>query len=326
MARIALVTTGGTIASRAAIGGDVTAEVGGHALAQSLGARLPAGLELTVDDYLRVNSSSLDLDMAFAMARRIADHAARADCDGVVVTHGTDSMEESAFLADLVVPGDTPVVFTGAQRSAEDADGDGPRNLASACRLAAAPQARGLGTMILFEDDFHAARDVTKTHASRTDTFRSGEHGKLGEVDGDVVTVHRRPTLRAHIPTERIETRVGLFKSALGLNGDYIRFCVERGARAVVVEGFGRGNAHPDVTAAIEDAVTAGTQVIMCTRCPEGRVKPVYGNGGGRDIERAGAIFAGDLSGVKARILAAVCLGAPDGAARLRERFAQMAG
>ncbi|KQT82803.1 asparaginase [Aurantimonas sp. Leaf443] len=326
MTMIKLITTGGTIASRP--GGakaDVVAEISGAELKASLHGDL-SGIEIEVDDFCKVGSFAMDLPLSFALAARIAEHLADERCHGVVVTHGTDTMEESAYLADLLVASEKPVVFTGAQRSADAPDTDGPRNIANAVRLAAAPAARGLGAMICFEEDFHAARDVTKTHTSRTDTFRSGEHGKLGEVDGTTVAVHRRPLLRRTFAAPRIETEVELIKLAMGASDRLIRHAFESGAKAIVVEGFGRGNPTPVVTRAIEEIVAAGVPVILCSRCPEGRVKPVYGNGGGKDAERAGAIFAGDLAGVKARLLAAVLLGDGADIARLRATFAELGG
>ncbi|SDO21198.1 asparaginase [Aureimonas jatrophae] len=325
MPRIHLVTTGGTIASRASsgrAGADVVASVSGEALRAALHDPLD-GIELAVDDFCRVGSFAIDLPLAFALARRIAEHADDPTCDGIVVTHGTDTMEESAFLADLLVPGSKPVVFTGAQRSADAPDTDGPRNIAEAVRLAASGDAAGLGSVILFENDVHAARDVTKTHTARTDTFRSGEHGKLGEVDGHVVRIHRRPLLRRTYRPERIEAEVEIVRLAMGASDRLFRHAATY-ARAIVLEAFGRGNAPPAVSAAVSEIVAAGTPVIVCSRCPEGRVKPVYGNGGGKDLERAGAIFAGDLTGAKARILAAVVLGTSG--ADLREAFAALGG
>lgn len=327
MARIQLITTGGTIASRP--GGakaDVVAEIAGAELKAGLHDRLE-GIELAVDDFCRVGSSAIDLPLAFALAERIRRHVARPDCDGVVVTHGTDTMEESAFLAELLVGGDKPVVFTGAQRSADAPDTDGPRNLAQSVRVAASRQAWGLGVTICFEDEIHAARDVSKTHTSRTDTFRSGEHGKLGEVDGTDVVIHRRPTIRRSFPAAaRIETEVELVKLGLGTGDRVIRFLAASGTKAIVIEGFGRGNCMPAMTDAIGEIVRAGVPVIMCSRCPEGRVKPIYGNGAGKDVARNGGLFAGDLSGVKARLLAAVVLGLGEGEARLREEIGYFGG
>ncbi|MDQ0396489.1 asparaginase [Labrys monachus] len=308
MKKICLITTGGTIASRRnSETGHTVAGVSGHDLRASLHDPLP-DIELEVEEFCNIGSYAFDLPLAFALAARIN---AKLDggCDGVVVTHGTDTMEESAYMAELLLRGDKPVVFTGAQRAADQPDTDGPRNIADAVRLAAAPAARGLGAMICFEQEFHAARDVTKTHTSRVDTFMSGEHGKLGEIDAGQVFVHRRPTLRRTYAPAALEPAVELVKLSMGSTDGYLRYAAAHGTKAFVLEGFGLGNAPPAVTAAAVEIVRAGIPVIMTSRCPKGRVKPVYGNGGGRDLADGGVIFAGDLNGPKARILAALLLG-----------------
>lgn len=326
MPKIALITTGGTIASRLDAGGrDVVAGVTGAALRAGLHDPLD-GIEIVVDEFSNIGSYAIDLPLAFELAQRINAHLADPACDGVVVTHGTDTMEESAWLADLLLVSDKPVVFTGAQRSADTPDTDGPRNLAESVRIAASPAARGLGAVIAFEQDFHAARDVTKAHASRVDTFRSGEHGKLGEIDGQHVVVHRRPLLRKCYVPARIESDVELIRLAMGASDRALRFAAASGAKAIVIEGFGRGNAPPAVTKAVEELAAGGLPVILTSRCPEGRVKPVYGKGGGKDLERAGAIFAGDLSGLKARILAAVLLGCGLDREAMRAEFTLLGG
>ncbi|BDA85147.1 L-asparaginase [Aureimonas sp. SA4125] len=309
MKKVCLITTGGTIASRAAsVGGDVIAGDSGTRLRESLNDPLD-GIDLVVDDFCSVGSFAIDLALAFALTARIRAHLADNRCTGVVVAQGTDTMEESAYLADLLVPGDNPIVFTGAQRNAGMPDTDGPRNLADAIRLAASSAARGLGAVICFEGEIHAARDATKTHTSRTDTFRSGEHGKLGEVDDGTVIVQRRPVGRRVFDPAALETEVELIKLVMGSTDRYLRFAAASGTRAFVLEAFGIGNTPPVVTAAVADVVASGIPVIVTSRCPQGRVRPVYGNGGGKDLERAGAIFAGDLNGPKARIAAAVLLG-----------------
>jgi L-asparaginase len=326
MPLIRLVTTGGTIASRYdAAKASTIASVSGDDLRRTLHDPLE-GIALEVDEFCNLGSSAMDLALAFGLARRIAGHVADPACDGVVVTHGTDTMEESAWLADLLVEGDKPVVFTGAQRSADAPDTDGPRNLGDAIRLAASPQARGLGVMICFEQEFHAARDVTKTHTLRTDTFHSYAHGKLGEIDGSRVSVQRRPVLRKTYAPDRIENDVELIRLVMGAGDRALRFAVAGGARAVVLEGFGLGNATPAVARAVADLEASGLPVIVTSRCPRGPVKPVYGNGGGADLERAGAIFAGDLAGPKARILACVLLGLGMDREGMRREFTELGG
>jgi L-asparaginase len=326
MSRIVLVTTGGTVASRHdPKNGHTAASVDGDSLRQSLHDPL-AGVDLVVDEFCNVGSFAIDLPLAFGLAKRIGSHLADPATTGVVITHGTDTMEESAYLADLLVASDKPVVFTGAQRAADMPDPDGPRNIADAVRIAASPAAIGLGAMIAFEQEFHAARDVTKTHTSRVDTFASGEHGKLGEIDGERVSVHRRPLLRKTFVAERVESRVDLIKLVMGSDDRFLRFAADNGTKGIVIEGFGRGNATPAAAKGIAEIITAGIPVIVTSRCPRGRVRPIYGNGGARDLERAGAIFAGDLSGPKARVLVAVMLGAGLSSEAMREDFDLLGG
>lgn len=307
---VVLLTTGGTIASRQdAAGTAFVSSIG----AEEMGAQardLPPGVTLRAEAFCNINSFRMDLPTAFALGQRIAGVLAEASVLGVVVTHGTDTMEESAFLVGLTVTSDKPVVFTGAQRNAEEPDADGPRNLSDAIHLAASPAAQSIGTVILFDGVFHAARDVRKTHTSRPGTFNSADHGKLGVVDEGAVRLYRRPAALPHFARAAVEPRVDLIKMAMGMDDRFMRWALADGARGFVLEGFGRGNCPPAFVEATRAAVAAGVPVLVTSRCGEGRVKPVYGNGGGVDLASAGAIFAGDLTGQKARILLSVLLGA----------------
>lgn len=323
MSRVVVLGTGGTIASRVdPTTGHAVAAASGAELVETMRARghaLPTGLEIQVEQHCNVNSFRFDLELAFTIARRAAALLADPTVAGVVVTQGTDTMEESSYLADLTVASDKPVVFTGAQRHADEPDSDGPRNLAQAIRTAAAPEARGLGTVIVFDGEIHAARDATKLHASRLGTFWSGEHGKLGEIDGETVVIQRRPTLRRTFAVERVEPRIDLIRLVMGADARFLRYALETGARGLVLEAFGRGNANPAVIEGIKEAVGQGVPVLIASRCPQGRVLPVYGGGGGQDVAAAGGIFAGDLHGLKARVLLSVLLGGarvPDDLAR----------
>lgn len=309
---VVLLTTGGTIASRHDAGSDsFVASIGADDMAALVQDR-PDGVTLRTEAFCNVNSFRMDLPTAFALAQRIAALLAEPDVLGAVVTHGTDTMEESAFLVGLRVPSEKPVVFTGAQRNADEADTDGPRNLSAAVQLAASPRARGIGTVILFDGVFHAARDVRKIHTSRPGTFTSADHGMLGVVDEAEVRLYRHPAGLIHHPVPRVEPEVALIKMAMGMDDRFMRWAMADGTRGFVLEGFGRGNCPPVFVEATRQAVAAGIPVLITSRCGEGRVKPVYGNGGGVDLAAAGAIFAGDLTGQKARILLSVLLGAED--------------
>jgi L-asparaginase len=324
-AKVVLIGTGGTIASRydAQLGRTVASQRGEDLLAQVPQLTEIAALE--VDDFATVPSFDLRAELAFRLAGRINQQLARAEVAGVVVTHGTDTMEESCYLADLLLQSDKPAVFTGAQRAHDDPNPDGPGNLLGAVRTAAAPVARGLGAVICFADQIHAARDVTKVSASALATFQSYDKGALGEIDAGRVVIHRRPVRRRTFTVDRLETRVPLIRLYLGFDVALVEAALERGASGLVIEAFGRGNGPAALVPIVREAVAAGVPVVVTSRCPTGRVEPIYGKGGGKDLADAGAVFAGDLKGAKARLLLMVLLAASDTRNRIAEMFAELA-
>jgi L-asparaginase len=324
--KVVLLATGGTIASRydPALGRTVASQ-----RAEDLLEMLPQVgnvAQIELENFATIPSFDMSVQFAFGLARRINEVLARNDVAGVVVTHGTDTMEETSYLADLLLPSEKPAVFTGAQRAHDDPQSDGPYNLLNSVRVAASPLARGLGAVVCFNGTFHAARDVTKVHASAVETFQSYEHGALGEVDGDKVVVHRRPVLRRSFQIDRLEERVELFRLALGVDLRGLEAAIERGIAGLVIEGFGRGNGPTRLTALVRLAVQKDIMVLVTSRCPAGRVEPLYGGGGGgRDLADAGAVFVGDLKGPKARLLLMVLLSNTETRKRVAETVAAIA-
>jgi len=282
--------------------------------------------QLEIENFATMPSFDMTVEFAFGLARRINEVLARPAVEGVVVTHGTDTMEETSYLADLLLQSDKPAVFTGAQRAADDPHSDGPPNLLNAVRVAASERARGLGALVCFNGTIHAARDVTKVHASAVETFQSYEHGALGEVDGTKVVLHRRPVLRRSFKIDHLEAGVEIFRLALGSDLSGLQSMIERGAAGVVVEGFGRGNGPTKLTPLVKLATQKGIPVLITSRCPMGRVEPIYGGGGGgRDLADAGGIFASDLKGPKARLLLMVLLSDAESKKQIAETVAQVA-
>jgi L-asparaginase len=313
---VVVVSTGGTIAMRPdPTSGKLVPAVSGDELVELLA--WPEAPSLELDDFARVPSFDMHGDLALGLARRVGEHAARDDVAGVVVTHGTDTMEESVYLVDRLLGGDVPVVFTGAQRGADQPDADGPRNLRDAIRVAASPDAGGRGAMIAFAGELHAAREARKVHTSALRAFGSPGHGPIGHVDGERVVFGRRPERRPPLPVPERMAPVDLIRLHAGSDARFLRASVAGGAEAVVLEGTGRGNANDQVMEGVREALDAGVAVVVCSRCAQGRVEPVYGRGGGRDLADAGALFAGDLAGPKARVLLQAGLGAGLGAAEL---------
>jgi L-asparaginase len=325
-AKVVLISTGGTIASRfdPQSGRTVASARGEDLLAQV--PELASVCDLEIDDFATVSSFDMSVGLAFGLARRSNRQLARPEVAGVVVTHGTDTMEESCYLADLLLESEKPAVFTGAQRAHDDPLPDGPKNLRSAARTAVAPEAAGLGAVICFADQIHGARDVTKVSTSALAAFHSYDKGALGEVDGARMILHRRPTRRRTFRLDQMpELQIPLFRLALGFDVKIVERLLDLGVDGLVVEAFGRGNAPAALVPVVERAVGMGLPVVITSRCPTGRVEPIYGKGGGKDLLDAGAIFAGDLRGPKARLLLLVLLAAADTRARIREVFAELA-
>jgi len=324
--KIVLLATGGTIASRYdPLLGSTVASRRADELLRML-PQVADFAEIEVHDIATIPSYEMDLQFAFGLARRIKDVLGRPEVAGVVVTHGTDTMEETCYLADLLLDSDKPAIFTGAQRAHDDPQSDGPLNLLNALRVAASPLTRGLGAMICFNATIHAARDVTKVHASAVETFQSYERGALGEVDGNKVIIHRRPVLRRSFKIDRLEQSVELFRLVLGIDLRGLEAAIERSVAGLVIEGFGRGNGPSRLAELVRLATRKNIPVLITSRCPAGRVEPVYGGGGGgRDLADAGGIFAGDLKGPKARLLLMVLLSGAESGTRIAETVAALA-
>ncbi|MDV4169386.1 asparaginase [Rhodovulum sp. FJ3] len=311
MKHVVLIATGGTIASAAdKSAGAVNAGLSGETLLASLHQPLE-GITVTVENFEAAGSYALDLATIHRLCTRIDEVLAGGDVDGVVVTHGTDTMEESAFLAWLLVQSDRPVVFTGAQRHAGQPDTDGPRNIYDAICAAASGALTGVGAVIAFEGDIHGARYVTKAHTSRVDTFRSVGLGKLGEVDHGQVFVYTRPAHpRLPLKTPSLNPDVELIALGLGTGPRVMELAHKAGARGIVLSAFGRGNAPKGFADASKRLIDTGCPVVVASRCHEGRTHAIYGNdSGGVTLVNNGAVLAGDLSAVKARLLLSALLG-----------------
>jgi L-asparaginase len=320
--RLAAFFTGGTISMRfdPATGGAVPALSGEEILAQVPG--LDEIADFDVIDFGKWPGPHVTPSRMMDLARAARDKLADESAAGAIVTHGTDTLEETAYLLDLVLNEEKPVVLVGAMRNSSELSWDGPGNLRSAVRVAVAPQARGLGVIVAMNDQLIAAAEATKTHTEATDTFQSRDFGPLGIVDKDRVIVTRRPIERERIVTDRLEERVDVIKMVAGADGRFIEFAVSDGARGLVIEGLGRGNVTVAALPAIERAIKAGIPVVITSRCPRGRVLDTYAyEGAGRQLRKMGVILGGMLPSHKARIKLMLELGAGYSVERIRETF-----
>jgi L-asparaginase len=319
---VPILFTGGTISIRVdpAAGGAVPALSGRELLELAPGAGEMAALEAV--EFDRVAGWRVTPDWMEKLEEAVRAALGPPEVAGVVVTHGTDTLEESAFLVDCVLEEERPVVFTGAMRNASEAGWDGPRNLAAAVRVAAAPEARGRGALVVLNDTVFEAHGATKTHTARVNTFADLEAGPAGVVEPDGVRFYRPARQRAIIPAALLETRVDLIMAASGTDDRHVRASRDSGARGLVIVGTGRGNVPAELVPALARAIAAGVPVVVCSRCPSGRVLPVYaGEGSGRALEAAGAWFAGALPAHKARLLLMLALGAAGGSLPAAKRW-----
>ena len=274
---------------------------------------------LEIDDWGTYPGPHMTVERIWELRQRIIDHLARADVDGVVVTHGTDALEETAYLIARSVQNDKPVVVTGAMRTSSDLGWDGPGNLAAAVRVAASPVARGCGVLVVMSDRVFAATDVTKVHTHALDAFESPGLGPLGVVDdGRVIFRRALPPPPSILAPDVPATPVDIIYAFAGADSCLLDASRTRG-RAVVVAAMGRGNLPPAMVGGIERWIEDGKPVVITSRALRGRVGCTYGYpGGGRRLAELGAIFAGPLRAQQARIEVMLALGAGFSVAEIR--------
>lgn len=308
--RILLLATGGTISMREdpERGGAVPRLSGEEIVRMVPGIGEVARLE--VREFGRYPGPHMTIERMWELRGEILA-AIGAGFEGVVVTHGTDTIEETAYLLDRSLPSAVPVTVTGAMRNSSELSWDGPINLMSAVEVAASPESRGRGTVVVMDERMVQGAEVVKTHTEEFGTFQSPNWGPLGIVDKGHVLYYResrrKPTLSPDAPV----TPVDLVKVVAGADSRLIEASLDSGARGIVLEALGRGNVPPEVVAGVRRWTGAGRPVVVTSRSLRGRVLDTYAYaGGGHELREMGAIFADHLTGQQARIELMLALGA----------------
>ncbi|HEY7407549.1 MAG TPA: asparaginase [Gemmatimonadaceae bacterium] len=308
---IPILFTGGTISMRhdALAGGAVPSLSGRDILAATRGIEEVADFE--VEEWGAYPGPHMTVERMWALRNRIAEHLERPEVDGVVVTHGTDTLEESAYLTARTVAAEKPIVFTGAMRNASELGWDGPSNLIDAVRVAASEESRGYGVMVTIAGRVFAGLDVTKAHTHLLDAFESPGLGPVGVLDDGNVIFRRAlppapPLLVPPAPALPIDI-VAAFPGADARLVDASR----HEALGIVIAALGRGNVPPAMVPGIERWIEGGKPVVIASRALRGRVGRTYGYpGAGRRLHDLGAIFAGSRRPQQARIELSLGLGA----------------
>jgi L-asparaginase len=302
-------TTGAAVPALS--GGDIVSHVPG----------LKKEARLTLDEYSRLPGPHVTPPWMWALRQHVSSLLADPGTDAVVIAHGTDTLEETAFLLDLTLDSPKPVVFCGAMRTVSEPGWDGPANLLAAVRTAVHPESCGRGVLITLDEEIHAAAEATKWHTQHLAAFRS-PHGPLGSLDRGRVRYHRAIVPRRCHPARRLVSRVDLHTMAAGVDGGLIRASLRRGARGLVIEATGCGNVPPAILPALREALRTDRPVVMVSRCAQGRVAPAYGYpGGGQRLRDMGVIFGGEMPGPKARIKLMVALGLTSDVPTIRRLF-----
>ena len=324
-ARILVITLGGTIASTSSDAHEgVVPQLGARELIAAVPA-LHDVADIEALAFRQVPSGDLTLGDVVALARRIGEALAQG-VDGVVVTQGTDTIEETSFALDLLCDVEIPVVVTGAMRNPTLASPDGPGNLLAAVRVAASHDARGLGCVVVLNDEVHAARFVRKTHSSSLATFQSPGAGPLGWVSEENVRIVLRGPALAHVHLDAdVVPEVALVSCALGDDGRLVRTLSELDYRGAVIDGFGGGHVPSSMVDALEAAHRA-MPVVLCSRTGAGEVLAhTYGFVGSEsDLLARGLVAGGALDGRKARVALSLALAASPGRAEAVAHFAKV--
>lgn len=322
---VKLLTTGGTIASRydPVKKGFVPALSGDELLAVIPDIKNVARVDL--ETVVTIGSSDMTPEIWLKLAQRVNAALADPAVTGVVITHGTDTLEETAYFLDLTITSGKPVVLVGAQRAASIKDTDGPRNLTNAIRVAISPEAVGKGAMIVMNNEINAAREVTKTSTLDVGTFQSLEFGKLGYADEDQIRFYRAPLRRQTIPLAA-DAKLGRVEIVLhyaGADGALIRGLLDRGGLdGLVIAGAGLGHVSGAMYDVIEQVRAKNIPVVISTRVYRGRTLPLYATkGSGVSLVNLGCVLADNLSPQKARVLLLVAMTRTKDPAELAKYF-----
>lgn len=317
---VQVLSTGGTIASTAGEDG-ATPTVRGSELIESM-PDIDPDADVAVEQVAQVPSFAMDPPTIAKIGRRVRERD--EGTSGVVVTHGTDTMAESAYYLDVGLAPDVPVVFTGAQRRPDECSPDGPANLGTAVTAALEPDVRASGGVyVAFNEELHAARDVVKTHTHKLETFGSPGKGPVAVFYRDGVRFHREPGSRStHVPTLETDATVALIQSAVGVDGAPIHRALDEDVDGLVLDGTGLGNVSPGLAGAVDQALARDVPVVLTSRCHAGAVGGVYGTpGGGKRLLEKGVIPASDLPCQKARLKLLLALEASAHPSEVRQYF-----
>jgi len=303
MKKVAVVFNGGTISMKIdeKIKAAVPSLSGDEILAMVTGIDDHAIIE--THNFSSKPSPHMSIEDMLELSKFIKNIINRDDIDGVVLTHGTDTLEETAYFLDLTIDTEKVIVVTGAMRSSSELGYDGPFNLASSICTAISEDAKGRGVLVCFNGELNSAFEVTKANSMALNAFKTPNFGPIGIVDDNTVLFYRKNKKHKIYNVEKIKGDVALIKCVAGMNSDFIEYIIDKEYRGIVIEALGRGNVPPGMIPGIKRALDKKIPIIVVSRCFEGRVHESYGyEGGGKMLQDLGVILGDSMPGQKARI------------------------
>ncbi len=308
MKKILILHTGGTIS--------MAEDENGHVSPNAVNPMNAVSMQfdevnLVTEDIFNLPSPHVTLSDMLVLKNRIKTAFIAEDFDGVVITHGTDTLEETAFFLDTTLSRGKPIVLTGAMRSSNELGTDGIDNLLTAIRVAADSNSSDRGILVVMNDEIHSARYVTKTHTTNVSTFQTPTHGPVGLLTKNKIIYFHKDSENQHLDVATVHGKVPIVKAFAGMTGEILDLLNLEQLDGLVIEALGAGNLPPIASQSLQRLLDAKVPVVLVSRCFNGIAEPVYSyQGGGSQLYEAGVMFADEVNSQKARIKLIIALNA----------------
>ena len=259
--------------------------------------------DISCYDFGKYPGPHVTPEIMMELSKQLKKKMAEKTYDGIVITHGTDTLEETAYLIDLTINTEIPIVFTGSMKNSSEPDWDGPRNLIDSIQVCLNENSRGMGTLVCLHGEVNAASEVTKIFSSELETFQSLDFGSLGFVQNGRVIYNRLPRHLETINADNVNPNVDLLTVYAGMNEKFFKHSADSGVDGLVIEALGVGNVPPAAFKGVEYVIKKNIPVVLVSRCPAGETAKIYSYpGAGKHLHDLGVIFTDYLNGQKARI------------------------
>ena len=320
--KILIVFTGGTFSMKidSKTGGAIPRYSGEELMKKIPEAKKLA--DISCYDFGKFPGPHMTPELMFSLSKKIRRLISKNDYSGVIITHGTDTLEETAYLLDLTIQTEIPITLIGSMKNSSEPDWDGPRNLIDAIHICKNKNCRNIGVLVCLDGEINAASEVTKTYTEEIDSFHSLDFGALGFVQNGKVILNRLPRKLETLKTERIVSNVDMLTVYAGMDEKFFKFSADSGTEGIVVEALGVGNVPPNAFNGIKYAVEKRIPVVLVSRCPAGETLDIYSYpGAGKHLHNMGVIFAEYLNGQKARVKLMLSLGITNNRKKLQKIF-----